>query len=92
MIRSRKFKLLLAVLALGFAFRAPSAIACAMCFGQQSDSPLAQGMNWGIFSLLATIVSVLGGIATFFIYLAKKSAGAAITAPDAALPKQTQKA
>jgi len=47
--------------------------ACAACYGQ-SDSPLARGMNWGIFSLLAVVVCVLGGIATFFVFLAKKSA------------------
>ena len=47
--------------------------ACAACFGQ-SDSPLAEGMNMGIFSLLVVVVFVLGGIASFFIYLAKKSA------------------
>jgi hypothetical protein len=31
-------------------------------------------MNWGIFSLLAVVVCVLSGIATFFVFLAKKSA------------------
>ena len=49
-------------------------LACAACFGR-SDSDLARGMNWGIFSLLAVIVSVLGGIGGFFIFLARKSAG-----------------
>ena len=29
----------------------------------KSDSPLAEGMNWGIFSLLAVVVCVLGGFA-----------------------------
>ncbi len=47
--------------------------ACAACYGQ-SDSPLARGMNWGIFCLLAVVVCVLGSIATFFVFLAKKSA------------------
>jgi len=51
----------------------PSARACATCFGA-SDSPMAQGMNWGIFSLLAVIVCMLSGIAGFFIFLARKSA------------------
>ena len=46
--------------------------ACAACFGQ-SDSPMAKGMNMGIFSLLFVVVFVLGGIAAFFIYLAKRS-------------------
>ncbi len=45
--------------------------ACAACAGQ-SDSALAKGMNWGIASLLAVVVTVLGGIASFFIYLAKR--------------------
>jgi hypothetical protein len=47
--------------------------ACAACYGA-SDSPLAKGMNWGIFSLLGVVVCVLGTFATFFVYLAKKSA------------------
>ena len=50
--------------------------ACAACFGN-SDSPLAEGMNMGIFSLLAVVVFVLGGIATFFVYLVRKSAAVA---------------
>lgn len=53
---------------------APSSLlACATCFGK-SDSDLARGMNWGILSLLAVVIFVLGGIATFFIYLAKRAA------------------
>ena len=47
--------------------------ACSACFGK-SDSSLAVGMNWGIFSLLAVILCVLGGLAAFFIFLAKRSA------------------
>jgi hypothetical protein len=31
-------------------------------------------MNWGIVSLLGMIVLVLGGVAAFFVYLAKRSA------------------
>jgi len=50
-----------------------SASACSACFGK-SDSALAAGMNWGIFTLLGVIGSVLGGVASFFVYLAKKSA------------------
>ncbi|PYK63287.1 MAG: hypothetical protein DME21_03415 [Verrucomicrobia bacterium] len=49
-------------------------LACAACYGK-SDSALAQGMNWGILSLLAVVVFVLGGIAAFFVYLAKRAAG-----------------
>ena len=50
-----------------------SAFACAACFGK-SDSAMAKGMNMGILSLLITVVCVLGGVASFFIYLARKSA------------------
>ena len=35
---------------------------------------MAQGMNWGIFSLLGIIVFVLAGVAGFFVYLANRSA------------------
>ncbi len=47
--------------------------ACAACYGQ-SDSPLAKGMNWGILSLLVVIVTVLGGIAGFAVYMARRAA------------------
>jgi heme/copper-type cytochrome/quinol oxidase subunit 2 len=48
-------------------------LACAACYGQDSG-PMARGMNWGIFSLLAVIVCVLIGVAGFFIYLANRTA------------------
>ena len=50
-----------------------SVLACAACFGK-SDSALAKGMNWGIASLLVVVIGVMGGIASFFIYIARKSA------------------
>lgn len=49
-----------------------SAWACAACYGQ-SDSSMAAGMNWGIMSLLGVIVFVLGGVAGFFVFLARRS-------------------
>lgn len=91
MNRLLKCRLLCAALILGLAFHSQSVFACAACFGK-SDSPLAQGMNWGIFSLLAVIVSVLGGIATCFIYLARKSSRTPVVAPDGELLASTQKA
>ena len=60
--------------------------ACAACYGQ-SDSPLAQGFNWGILSLLAVVVCVLGGIAGFFVFLARRAAAQA--AAKAVLENQT---
>ena len=50
-----------------------TAQACATCFGK-SDSKLAEGMNWGILTLLFIIISVLGGISAFFIFIARRSA------------------
>jgi hypothetical protein len=91
MNRLRKFKLLLAVPVCSLILHANSALACAACFGK-SDSPLAKGMNWGIFSLLGVVVCVLGGVASVAIFLAKKSAGfPVINPPGEALPS-TQKA
>ena len=61
---------------MALAFGSNSAHACAMCYGAQSDSPLAKGMNWGIASLLVVVVSVLSGIASFAIFLARRAAAA----------------
>jgi hypothetical protein len=50
-----------------------SAFACAACYGA-SDSPLAQGMNWGIVTLLGVIGTVLFGIVAFFVHVGRQSA------------------
>jgi hypothetical protein len=71
--RKHGIKYLTAGLLLASAMHPGSLWACAACYGQ-SDSPLAAGMNWGIFSLLAVVVGVLGGIAAFFVYLARRAA------------------
>src|SRR5437867_3849085 len=76
---SPAFKAFLSALAVGLALRPNALWACAACYGQ-SNSAMARGVNWGIFSLLAIVVTVLGGIATFFVYLAKRSAAASATA------------
>ena len=62
----------LGVLALVFDV-SPSALACAACYGA-SDSALAQGMNWGILTLLGVIGTVLFGITAFFVHVGRKSA------------------
>ena len=64
-------------------------IACTAYFGQ-SDSPLAKGMNWGIFSLLGVVVMVLGSVASFFVFLGKKAAAAANEQPGADSTAQTE--
>ncbi len=68
-------------IALALAVLAPPPLfACAACYGQ-SDSPLAQGMNWGIFTLMGFIVSVLTGIALFFAHIVRKEEAAANPPP-----------
>jgi len=47
--------------------------ACAACYGQ-SDSPLAEGMNWGILSLLAVVLFIWAGIGAAVIHLARRAA------------------
>lgn len=46
--------------------------ACPVCFGA-SDSPMARGVNMGIFALLVFTVLVLGSFAAFFIYLMRRA-------------------
>ncbi len=54
---------LIAVAMLG---AAEPAMACPVCFGE-SDSPMAQGMNNGIFFLLAIIGTVQIGFVALFV-------------------------
>ena len=70
-------KTVLAAVALGCLHPA-GAWACSACYGQ-SNSAMARGFNWGIFSLLGVVVMVLGGITTFFVFLGKRSAALAAT-------------
>jgi hypothetical protein len=51
----------------------PPLFACAACYGA-SDSPMAQGMNWGILTLLGVILSVLTMVAAFFVHIGRSSA------------------
>lgn len=64
-------KSILAAAFLAFA-AAPSALACATCYGA-SDSPLAQGMNWGIMVLLGFIGAVLVAVSSFFVYIVRRA-------------------
>jgi hypothetical protein len=48
------------------------ALGCAACFGQ-SDSPLAHGMNAGIFTLLAVIGVMLTMVASFFVFITRRA-------------------
>ena len=46
-------------------------LACTVCFGQ-SDAPMAQATNMGIFFLLGVTIAMLAAFATFFIYLIRR--------------------
>jgi hypothetical protein len=87
-MKFRKVKLFVAGALCAAAFQPASVLACAACYGA-SDSPMAKGMNWGIFSLLAVVGMVLGSIATFFVFIGKKAAAAA-NEPDANPAAQTE--
>lgn len=67
---------------------AKSAFACAACYGA-SDAPMARGMNWGIFTLLAVVGTVLCGIAGVGIYMVKRAASVAAESPDALISDET---
>ena len=87
---SRFSKIALSLTALVLLAQPASLWACAACYGA-SDSPMAKGMNWGIFSLLAVVVCVLSTFATFFVFLAKKSAAASAETEVQPLPESTDK-
>lgn len=87
MNRFRRTRRLLPAMCVLLALRAESVFACAACYGQ-SDSPLAQGMNWGIFSLLGVLVGVLTGITTFFVVISRKSAAVRAVESDESQAKK----
>ncbi|MDE0745532.1 MAG: hypothetical protein OSB66_07355 [SAR202 cluster bacterium] len=47
-------------------------LACAACYGE-SDSPMAEGMNAGIFVLLIIIGGTLAAIAGFFLFIMQRA-------------------
>jgi drug/metabolite transporter (DMT)-like permease len=55
------------------AFAPAKLLACATCFGGSIDSPMADGMNWGIFTLLGVVGTMLASFLTFLIYAIRKS-------------------
>ena len=71
----KKLRLLATAVVLA-AFASPvPLLACAACFGK-SDSNMARSLNAGIFSLMAVVVAVLVGAASFFVFLSRKAAAA----------------
>jgi heme/copper-type cytochrome/quinol oxidase subunit 2 len=72
------------LLLLALAILAPSQVyACATCYGGNIDSPMADGMNWGIFTLMGVIGTVLATFLTFLIYIIRKSEALNATAETA---------
>ncbi len=57
--------------------------ACPACYGV-SDSPLAEGMNWGILTLLGVVGTVLTCFLVFFVHIVRKSEAATEAAETAA--------
>ena len=75
-----KFQKLLTVLLLALAFCPTSLWACAACTGR-TDSPLAVAMNWGIFTLLGGVLTVLSGVLVFFVHVIRKDEKASSDTP-----------
>ncbi len=51
---------------------AQTMIACPVCYGA-ADSPMTDGMNVAILSLLGITGGVLAGFIAFFVYLRKRA-------------------
>ena len=61
--------------------------ACSVCYGgPNNNTPLMQGMGWGILTLLVIVLAVLGGVAGFFFYVIRRGAAFQAAAPSTALP------
>ena len=60
------------LLTLGLLAAPRAALACPVCFGN-SDAPMAIATNMGILAMLVVVVGVLGGFASFFIYLMRRA-------------------
>lgn len=69
--------LVIALLALAMA--PLSAEACSVCFGDP-NSNVTQGVAWAIIALGAIVLSVLGCVGGFFVFIARRAA--ATPGPD----------
>jgi len=71
------------ILAGALAACSPSPVfACAACYGGNTNSPLAHGMNWGILTLLGVVGFMLSSIATFFFVFLRRQAALAEKAAE----------
>ena len=60
------------LLTIGLIAAPRAALACPVCFGD-SNAPMAVAMNMGILAMLIVVAGVLGGFASFFIYLIRRA-------------------
>jgi lipoprotein signal peptidase len=61
--------------------------ACAACYNNgAADSPLTDGMNWGIFTLLGVVITVLATILVFFVHIIRKGEAMAAAMEKSAKP------
>jgi hypothetical protein len=65
-------KVILAAVSCAAVVAPSSLLACAACTGK-TDSSLAQGMNWGILTLLGFVLSVLSCFVVFFVHVARRT-------------------
>jgi hypothetical protein len=80
---SGAWRLVLGAFCAGAALMPADTLACATCYGGNIQTPMTDGMNWGIFTLMGVIGTVLATFLTFFIYLFRKSAALAAAAGKA---------
>jgi hypothetical protein len=68
-------------------------LACAACYGGNGnlDAPMTNGMNWGIFTLMAVIGTVLAVFLTFLIHIIRKSEALNAAAEAKAHPPEALK-
>ncbi len=69
---ARRFAYLIPVTAVWLVLMPSESLACPVCFGDP-DSPLTQGANWAVFTLLGVTGGVLSGFVGFFFHLMKRS-------------------
>ena len=69
---ARRFACLMSVTAVLLVLMPSESLACPICFGDP-DSPIVQGANWGVFTLLGVTGGVLSGFVGFFFHLMKRS-------------------
>ena len=68
----KKISRLAFVFALIFCLIPGIASACSVCFGAPEDHPMTESLNLAIIALIGVTGTVLGGISTFFIFLARR--------------------